>query len=113
MQSKIIDDRLSVGAQIRPSDIEKLLARGFRSILCARPDGEQPDQPPFKEIEAAARAAGLEAIHAPVDPGPIDRGQASRFASALRELPPPVFAYSASGGRSVMLASMNGRPWRA
>jgi sulfide:quinone oxidoreductase len=113
MQSKIIDDRLTVGAQIRPADIQKLVARGYRSILCARCDGEQQGQPSFAEIEAAARAAGLEARYTPVRPGPIDREQASRFAAALRELPPPVYAYSASGGRSVMLASMNGRPWRA
>jgi sulfide:quinone oxidoreductase len=31
--------------------------------MCNRPDGEGADQPAFAEIEAAARAAGLEAAY--------------------------------------------------
>lgn len=112
MQSKTIDERLSVGPQIRPGDIPKLVARGFRSIVCARPDEDGPEDPPFAEIEAAARAAGLEARYAPVHAGPFDREQTSRFAAALRASPEPVFAYARTGGRAVMLCSMCGRPWR-
>ena len=45
--------------QITAADVPALADRGFRSIICNRPDGEGPDQPTFEEIEAAAQDAGL------------------------------------------------------
>jgi sulfide:quinone oxidoreductase len=106
MQVKPIDTRLSVGPQIAPEDIAELAARGFRSVVCNRPDGEGPDQPSFAEIETAAQAAGLEARHIPVTGQPSPE-QAERFGEALRELPGPVFAYCRSGMRAATLWALS------
>lgn len=97
-----ITDRLSIGAQITPSDVAELKKLGFRSILSNRPDGESPDQPSFKEIEAAAREMGMEARHQPVA-SPVTDADAETFSDLLDELPGPVFAHCRSGTRSATL----------
>lgn len=111
MTIKTIDSNLSVGPQIAPEEVARLKAKGFRSVICNRPDGEEWGQPAFAEVEKAAKAAGMEARHIPVtgQPGPA---QAAQFAAALKEMPGPVYAYCRSGGRAGMLAAMSGRPRR-
>jgi len=51
-----LDDRLSVAPQLAPEDIADAAARGFRLLICNRPDGEVEGQP-----RADALAAALEA----------------------------------------------------
>ena len=72
---------LSCREQIAPADIAALAAAGFRSIICNRPDGEGADQPVFAEIEAAARAAGLEA---PLSADRLGQGQRRRCGRVRR-----------------------------
>ena len=47
MEIKTITDELSVTAQVRPEDLEMLAEKGFRTLICNRPDGEAPDQPGY------------------------------------------------------------------
>lgn len=94
-----IDADFAVAAQIAPGDLAKLAAAGFRTILCARPDHEEPGQPDFATIAAAARAAGLAAVHIPVSSG-IGEGQLIRMEDALRNLPTPMLGYCRSGARA-------------
>ena len=65
MQINKVTDALSVSPQITAEDVAAIRDAGFRAIICNRPDGEGADQPNFEEIEAAARAAGLEARYLP------------------------------------------------
>ena len=101
-----ITDALSVSPQITAEDIPALKQAGFRSIICNRPDGEGEDQPTHKEIEAAAKAAGLEMCYLPVQSGFVTGEDAVAFGAALRDLPGPVLAYCRSGTRSATLWSM-------
>jgi sulfide:quinone oxidoreductase len=103
MQFKKIDANFSASEQIRPSDVAAIAAAGFRSIICNRPDGEGWGQPHFAEIEAAAKAAGIEAAYVPVTPGGMTPGDVNRFAGLLRTLPGPVLAYCRSGARATGL----------
>jgi len=100
MNPKAISSSLCVGGQIAPSDVRDLADRGVRSILCNRPDGEEPGQPDFAGIAAAARAAGLQVRYLPISGAPSDDAAAA-FGQAMGELPAPVFAYCRSGMRSV------------
>ncbi len=86
MELKRISDALSVSGQISPADVAELKAKGFRSIICSRPDGEGVDQPTFEEIHQAARAARLEARYLPVTSGLVQDDDAVAFGAALREL---------------------------
>jgi sulfide:quinone oxidoreductase len=107
MDIRTIAPALSVGGQITAADVSRLAHRGFRSIICNRPDGEGPDQPAFAEIAAAARAAGMQARHIPVA-GQVSHSDAAAFGRAMEEMPKPVFAYCRSGMRSEALWSVSG-----
>ncbi|WOI57953.1 TIGR01244 family sulfur transferase [Palleronia sp. LCG004] len=107
MDVKKLDHRISVGPQIAATDLDDLKARGFRSIIVNRPDGEDDDQPAFAEIEVAAREQGLEARHIPVETGKISDAEVAAFAKALEELPGPIFAHCRSGTRSATLWALS------
>jgi len=99
MNIKKIDDRFSTAGQIMPEDIGVLRDKGFRAIVCARPDNEEPGQPTFAQIESAARAAGLEAFQVPVS-GQLTEGQIIRFHEAMANVDGPVLGYCRSGARA-------------
>jgi sulfide:quinone oxidoreductase len=107
MDPKHISPKLSVAPQISPADIPALKALGFQSIICNRPDGEGMDQPTFREVEAAAAAAGMPARYIPIAGGIVSDGDAAAFGAALRDLPGPVLAYCRSGTRSATLWSLS------
>ena len=107
MDPKAITSTLSASPQVCVEDVRKLADRGFRSIICNRPDGEGPDQPSFEEIEAAAKAAGLEARYLPIVAGRVSDADAEAFGQAMDELPKPVLAYCRSGMRSATLWSLS------
>ena len=79
MQINKVTDALSVSPQITAEDVAAIRDAGFRAIICNRPDGEGADQPNFEEIEAAARAAGLEARYLPVTSGMVRDEDAAAF----------------------------------
>lgn len=104
MDYRPITEDYSVAGQISADDMEPIKAAGFRSIICNRPDAEQPDQPTAAEIRQAAEAAGLSFRHIPIVSGqPIGSEDAEAMARALDELEGPVFAYCRSGTRSTNL----------
>jgi len=94
MEYRQISENYSVSAQIEPEDAGAIKAAGFRSVICNRPDDEQPGQPPHDAIKAAVEAAGLAFRYIPVISGQ---------AEALDELDGPVFAYCRSGTRCTNL----------
>ncbi|MDJ0630161.1 MAG: TIGR01244 family sulfur transferase [Rhodobacter sp.] len=95
-----LDDDLAVSGQIGAGDIARLAASGVRAIICNRPDGEEPGQPPFAEIENAAEAAGIEARYVPVSPSGATPADVQDMKQALDGLPRPLLAYCRSGARS-------------
>ena len=107
MDAKTLTEGLSVAPQITAADVAAARAAGFRAILCNRPDGEAADQPGFDEIEAAARAQGMEARYQPIVSGMVRDEDADAFAAALRDLPGPVLAYCRTGTRSATLWSLS------
>lgn len=103
MEVKTLIDEISVSPQIAVADVAGLKAAGYRAIICHRPDGEAPDQPLFREIEEAAKAAGLEVRYQPVTPGMITDADADAFGRLMKELPKPVLAFCRTGTRSTSL----------
>lgn len=86
--------------QLTVDDIDEAAAAGIRLIVNNRPDGEEPGQPSSAEIEAAARAAGLDYRHIPIA-GSFPPGQVEAMARALER--GPVLAFCRSGTRSTFL----------
>jgi len=106
MELKRISSELTVSPQISASDVETLKAKGFRAIICNRPDGEGADQPSFEEIRSAAEKVGMEARYIPITAGMVRDEDAELFGAALDEMPGPVFAYCRSGTRSATMWSL-------
>lgn len=93
-----------VAPQLTPEAMAEAAAMGFKSVVNNRPDFEHgPDQPTSAEIEAAARAAGLQYRHLPVAGGYQSPEEIAAFAQLLDELPRPLLAFCRSGARSTRL----------
>ena len=103
MEYRQISDNYSVSGQILPEDIAVVKAAGFRSVICNRPDDEQPGQPSADSVKQAAEAAGLEFRYIPVVSGQITEENVADQAAALEGLKGPVFAYCRSGARCTNL----------
>jgi sulfide:quinone oxidoreductase len=98
-----IDSNYFVAGQISPDHLAYLKEAGFSAICCMRPDGEGFSQPPFSEIETAARALGMNAYYMPVSGAAMPMQHASKLKAVLREEKGKILGYCASGGRSTML----------
>ncbi|MFT4935646.1 MAG: hypothetical protein ACI9LT_002352 [Pseudoalteromonas distincta] len=100
-QFRRVTDQFSVSPQIAVDDVAQAAAQGVVLIINNRPDGEDPAQPQGAEIEAAARAAGLEYVAIPVRGGP-DAAQVQAQREAVEAAQGPVLAYCRSGTRSIV-----------
>lgn len=107
MELKEISPKVTVSPQIAASDMAAIKAAGYRAIICNRPDGEGTDQPSFEEIEAAAKAEGIEARYVPVQSGMVTDEDVAAFGQALAEAQRPVLAYCRTGTRSATLWSLH------
>lgn len=87
-----------VSGQIRAEDLVEASALGVRRVVNNRPDHEEPGQPASAEIEAAARAAGLDYVHAPAR-GLPDAAVVAAVETALED-GAPVLLFCKSGMRS-------------
>jgi len=97
-----LDDRTLVAGQIAPGDVAALRAEGVTMIVNNRPDGEDVGQPTSDEIEAAAKAAGLDYRHVPIarglGPSDIEAMRDAMHAASGGKL----FAFCRSGNRSTL-----------
>jgi uncharacterized protein (TIGR01244 family) len=76
---------IAVAPRRGKGDIEEVAKGGINLIINNRPDGETADQMSSAEIEAAARAAGVDYVHIPVVPGQISDEQISAMAEAIKQ----------------------------
>ena len=103
MQITQITPDYSVAPQIYPGDIAALREQGFRTIICNRPDDEEPGQPDWETIATAAEAEGLEAHHLPIGPDISVEAQKANFARIYADAPKPILAYCRTGNRSTLI----------
>ena len=102
MDIREINNEYSVSPQISLDDVDQLKALGFKSIVCHRPDDEDPGQTDYALIESRARELGLETAHIPVVGQPTADAVAA-MVDALDELPKPMLGYCRSGNRSTII----------
>src|SRR3989344_1472340 len=106
MDIRTINSQLGVSPQIEPDEVAAIVAAGYRSIICNRPDGEEAGQPPAAAIAEAAQRHKIGFAHIPVVSGQMTGTDAMLMANAWAELPSRVLAYCRSGSRSEKLAAM-------
>jgi uncharacterized protein (TIGR01244 family) len=106
---------ITVAPQIGLDDVAEAARQGVKLIINNRPEDESEDQTPGAEIEAAARAAGMDYIAIPVTHAGFSEPQVKAMAEALQGAGGQVLAYCRSGTRSTLLwalaeASQGGDP---
>lgn len=90
--------------QLTPEAMASAAEAGFKSVINNRPDMEGgPEQPTSASIEAAAKAAGLQYAHLPVQGGYQSPEQIAQCAALLKALPRPLLMFCRSGARSTQL----------
>ncbi|SIQ51626.1 sulfide:quinone oxidoreductase [Rhizobium sp. RU20A] len=110
MDIRRLDTSISVSPQIGLDDINEFARLGFRSILSARPDGEEEAQPSADSVCLAAEGAGLEFRHVPVVASSISERDVVLFQKAVEDLPKPILAFCRSGTRVAMLWALSQAP---
>ena len=97
-----LDDRTMVSGQLLPDQIAGLQAHGVTMLVNNRPDNEDAGQPLSVDMEAAARAAGIDYRHIPIrygiGPADVDSMRDAMAAAGDGKL----LAYCRSGNRSAL-----------
>ena len=104
MDIRRITPDYAVSPQIEPEDLPEIAAQGFRTVVCNRPDAENPMELSSEVMRIAAEAAGLRFIDNPVTHPTMTPERIATQAAALGD--GPVLAYCASGTRSSILWSL-------
>ena len=102
-----LTDQVYASPQIGLAEVADAAAMGVTLIINNRPEDEEPGQTPGSEIEAAARAAGLDYVAIPVTHAGFSEPQVKAMAGALGNAGPgKILAYCRSGTRSTLLWSL-------
>ncbi|SHN53157.1 TIGR01244 family sulfur transferase [Erythrobacter sanguineus] len=106
MELRPIDTNFVVAPQMQPEELAGLGTEGFTAVICNRPDGEEPGQPPLEEMRRAAQEAGLAFHHIPVAGGLFPPAAIAAFAAIRRGTEGKVLAYCRTGMRAVTLDAL-------
>lgn len=98
-----LTDSVLASPQISLADLAEAKALGVGLVINNRPEGESDDQVPGTEIEAAARAQGLDYVAIPVTHSGFSGPQVEAMSAALAKSKGKVLAYCRSGTRSTLL----------
>lgn len=111
MDIRKINEKVSVAGQLNANDMAEAARLGFRTVVNNRPDGEGGSgQPPSADVEAAARAAGMDFIYMPVVSGQISEDNIADFQKVLAQAKTPVLAYCRTGTRCCNLWALAEAP---
>ena len=102
-QFRRLSPSMLASPQITVADVAAARDEGVTLIVNNRPEGESPDQTPGAEIEAAARAAGIDYLAIPITHAGFSHPQVARLAEALERAEGQVLGYCRSGTRSTLL----------
>lgn len=90
---------LSVSPQITPEDAPAIAAAGFRTVICNRPDGENPPELHAERLRAALESAGLRFHNLPFDGSTMTAEVIVQMRELVAEAETPVLAYCRTGTR--------------
>lgn len=100
MDIRQLSPTYAVSPQIGVEDIEAIAEAGFKTIICNRPDVENPPSHHASVMEAAAIAAGLRFVAIPVTHHGLNMDMVEGQKAAINRSEGPTLAYCASGTRS-------------
>jgi sulfide:quinone oxidoreductase len=107
MERKKITDNFSVSSQLSLEDIAFLKTEGIKTIICNRPDGEDPGQLEHDKIAQEAIENGMEFHFMPVISGQMTPQDGDNFSKLIDNAPQPIHAYCRTGTRCSILWSLS------
>lgn len=105
-----LSERCSVASQVQPSDVARIAAEGYTTIVCNRPDGEDFGQPTAAAVAAQCETEGVAFHLLPISREGISPAMAEAFHGIVAASDGPVLAYCRSGQRSSVLWQASGSP---
>ncbi|MBY6134932.1 TIGR01244 family phosphatase [Nocardioides marinus] len=99
MEAREITPRYSVSPQISVEDLPAIVAAGFKTVICNRPDEEVPPSHHAATIGAAAKELGLHFEVLPLTHQTMTPENVARQRALYENCEGPVLAYCASGTR--------------
>lgn len=103
MEIRELKPGYAVSPQIEPGDMAALKAAGFTTVICNRPDVENPAERGSAAMRTAAEAAGLAFVMNPLTHGQLTMEIVDLQRDTIDGSDGPVFAYCASGNRCSIL----------
>jgi len=105
MDIKPLSPTFAVSPQIGVEDIPAIVAAGYTTIICNRPDTEVPPSHQARAIGDAAKAAGLNFVVQPVTHQGLNMEVIADQKASMDAAEGPILAYCASGTRSSIVWS--------
>ncbi len=102
MDLRQITEGYSVTPQIEPEDVKTLADMGVKTLICNRPDAENPPPLQAAAIQAEAEAHGIAFVFNPFQGNTMTQDHVEEQADAIAGSDGPVVAYCASGNRSTV-----------
>ena len=107
MDTRKIDEQVTVGAQPSEADVRELAHKGFQSVINLRPPGEG-DQPLDPEDEGlAVQDCGLQYAHIPISLRELKTELVDRFRDEMESLPAPIYIHCKGGTRAAALLALH------
>jgi len=103
MDIRQITPDYAVSPQIAPEDLPALKEAGFTTVICNRPDAENPMELQAEVLRAATEAAGLAFVENPVVHAALTMEIVEAQRDALDASEGPAFACCASDTRSTIV----------
>lgn len=99
---------LYVSSQLDERFAKRAAQYEIKTVICNRPDDEEPNQPDFETVKGWLQKYGIEhVIYMPVTMDGIDDASLAEFQEAVANSPAPIMAYCRSGTRSAMMWALN------
>ncbi len=102
MDLRKITDGYTASPQLDPADMVALAQMGVKTVICNRPDAENPPHLQAAAMQEAAEAAGIAFVFNPIVGGTMTQDNVEEQADAIAGSEGPVVAYCASGTRSTV-----------
>ena len=99
MDFRSLTPTLSVSPQIAPENAADIAAAGFRTVICNRPDRENPPELHAIRIREALEAQGLTFLELPFDSRTMTVDVIVRLREMIEGAEGPVLAYCRTGTR--------------
>lgn len=90
---------LSVAPQIAPQDAPAIAAAGFRTVICNRPDSENPPELHASQLRVALEAKGITFLDLPFDGATMTPQIIVQLRDMIAGADAPVLAYCRTGTR--------------